>query len=154
MTETRPGTTAPAPATAFPARGRTAAVGRFLLHYLEMVAAMAVGMAVWPVWSLALGAAGWGGVLERPDVAALVMATTMALGMSVWMRFRGHRWRPVAEMAAAMYGPFVVLLVPLWLGVVSGHTVVMAGHVLMLPAMAGVMLLRRDEYTRPHRRRA
>jgi len=75
------------------------------------------------------------------------MATDMTLAMSLWMRVRGHAWRPLAEMGAAMYVPFVVLLVPLWTGLISPRGLFLAGHVLMLVAMAIVMLLRPDEYT-------
>jgi hypothetical protein len=133
------------------ARTDRSALRLFLRHYLEMIVAMAVGMvALHPVWAWAAGMLGWSGVLARADVGALVMATNMTVAMSAWMRYRGHGWRPTAEMAAAMYLPFVVLFAPLWAGLVSGDTVLLAGHVLMLLAMAGVMLLRPDEYTRHH----
>jgi hypothetical protein len=89
-------------------------------------------------------------VLALPVPAALVMATNMTLTMSVWMRYRGHGWAATAEMDAAMYLPFAVLFVPMWLGVLSPDGMLVGGHLLMLPAMAGVMLLRRDEYTGGH----
>lgn len=122
-------------------------------HYLEMVVAMVVGMLLLdPVWDTAAVVAGVATVLARPDVGAVVMATNMTVGMTVWMRHRGHRWMPVAEMAAAMYVPFLVLLVPYWTGLVDGETLLMGGHLLMLPAMAVAMLLRRREYTTHHHR--
>jgi flagellar biosynthetic protein FliP len=46
-----------------------------------------------------------------------------------------------------MYLPFLVLFPPLWAGLISAGTVMVGGHVLMLPAMAAAMLLRRAEYT-------
>lgn len=51
-----------------------------------------------------------------------------------------------------MYVPFVLLLVPYRAGVLSGEGVILAGHVLMLPAMVLAMLRRPAEYTghRPH----
>ena len=125
-------------------RARTRA---FVRHYLEMVAAMLAGMLVLhPVWMLVLPLLGWSVVLERPELHTLLMATDMALGMAAWMRFRGHRWRPIAEMAASMYLPFLVLFGPLWLGAISETTSTVAGHLLMLPAMLGAMLLRPEEY--------
>ncbi|MCG2621912.1 hypothetical protein LVY72_08270 [Arthrobacter sp. I2-34] len=131
--------------------GRRTAVWAFTRHYLEMVVAMIIGMAALaPVWSWATDALGVSAVFDRPDVAALVMATNMTLAMSAWMLYRGHRWAPIAEMAAAMYLPFVMLFPPLWLGAISGHTLMAAGHLLMLPAMALAMLLRRSEYTHAH----
>jgi len=109
-----------------------------------MVAAMLVGMLVLhPVWMFLFPLLGWSVALERPDLHTLLMATDMTLGMTAWMRYRGHRWRPVAEMASAMYLPFVVLIGPLWVGLITGTTLFVAGHLLMLPAMLGVMLLAR-----------
>lgn len=120
-------------------------------HYLEMVAAMVVGMVVLgPVWRLGLNAAGAGALLDRPELAALVMATNMTVAMTAWMRYRGHRWAATAEMAAAMYVPFVVLFVPLWLGLLSPAGLVVLGHVLMLAGMAAVMLRRPAEYGGHH----
>jgi hypothetical protein len=88
----------------------------------------------------------WPALTARPDVGVMVMATNMSIGMGAWMRFRGHSWRGIAEMSASMYLPFVVLLVPFWLGAIGEHTLMTWGHLLMLPAMALVMLLRPDEY--------
>jgi flagellar biosynthetic protein FliP len=114
----------------------------FVRHYLEMVVAMVVGMvALGPVEDLL-----WPGLDDRLDVHVLVMATNMAIGMGAWMRFCGHSWRPIAEMSAAMYVPFAVLLVPYWAGAVPGGLLMTAGHVAMLPLMALAMLLRPAEY--------
>ena len=116
----------------------------FARHYLEMVVAMFVGMAVLgPLENLV-----WPALDDRVDVHAMVMATNMAIGMGAWMRFRGHWWPAIAEMSAAMYLPFVVLLVPFWAGLLGEHALMTWGHLLMLPAMAAVLLLRPDEYGR------
>jgi hypothetical protein len=124
---------------------------RFVLHFVEMVVAMAVGMVVLqPVWSLGLGALGQSHLLDRPEPMALVMATDMTVAMSVWMRYRGHGWPSIVEMGAAMYLPFLVLFVPLWAGLISDHGLMVGGHALMLPAMVVAMLLRRDEYAHGH----
>jgi hypothetical protein len=117
-------------------------VWHFVRHYLEMVVAMLVGM-------YALGSLEhlvWPGAAYGADVGALVMATNMAIGMGAWMWFRGHSGRGIAEMSASMYLPFVLLLVPFWVGAISGGDLMTWGHVLMLPAMAAVMLLRPEEY--------
>ncbi|MGK5111213.1 MULTISPECIES: hypothetical protein [unclassified Geodermatophilus] len=120
---------------------------RLVLHYLEMVVAMAVGMvALHPVWQFVLDAFGAGAVLDRPEPMALVMATNMTIGMTAVMRWRRHSWRACAEMGAAMYLPFVVLFVPMWAGVLSTGGLMLWGHALMLVAMAGVMALRPSEY--------
>ena len=112
-------------------------------HYLEMVVAMVVGMVVLGPLEALL----WPGLDDRVDVHAMVMATNMAVAMAAWMRFRGHSWPAIAEMSAAMYVPFAVLMVPYWAGAVSGSFLFTAGHVLMLPAMALAMAWRPDEYT-------
>jgi flagellar biosynthetic protein FliP len=123
-------------------RRRAGRARHVVRHFLEMVVAMVVGMVVLgPVWSLV-----WPGLSAHVAADALVMATDMAIGMGAWMRFRGHSWRAITEMSAAMYLPFLVLLVPLWAGAITGGTLLTAGHVLMLPAMALAMVWRRNEY--------
>ncbi|MEU6720481.1 DJ-1/PfpI family protein [Nonomuraea sp. NPDC046802] len=127
------------------ARGRL--VGRFVWHYAEMVIAMSLGM-------LLLGMV-WRAILPeitRADVSTLVMAADMTVGMAVWMLIRRHSRAAIAEMSLAMVAPFLVLLVPYWLGVVSEHLVMTLGHVLMFALMALAMLRRREEYVR-HRLR-
>jgi hypothetical protein len=124
---------------------------RFVRHYLEMVVAMLVGMAVLgPLENLLPG---FEGVRAHPELDALVMATNMTAAMVAWMRFRRHGWAATGEMAAAMYLPFVVLFPPLWTGLLDGDATLMLGHVLMFAAMAAVMLGRRDEYTAHSHRR-
>ena len=121
-------------------RGRR--VRHFVQHYLEMVVAMLAGMFVLGPLEHVV----WPALTARPDVGVLVMATNMTIGMGAWMRFRGHSWRGIAEMSAAMYVPFAVLLVPFWAGAIGEHALMTWGHVLMLPAMALVKLLRPAEY--------
>ncbi len=122
-------------------------VRKLVVHYLEMVVAMLVGMvALQPLWNMAFDAVGWSAVLARPEPMALVMATNMTIGMTAIMRWRRHSWRACAEMGAAMYLPFVVLFVPLWAGVLSADGMLLWGHVLMLFAMAGAMAIRPHEY--------
>jgi hypothetical protein len=130
-----------------PARSR-APRRHFVRHFVEMVVAMVVGMVV---LGLALKPLlGLSDVFQRADLSALVMATNMTIGMSLWMRYRGHGWASIAEMGAAMYVPFAVLLVPFWAGVLPGHMIMIGGHALMLPAMAVAMLHRRAEYAGGH----
>jgi hypothetical protein len=126
---------------------------RFVRHFFEMVAAMIVGMAVLaPVWVLVFTLLRCSSLLQHADVHALVMATDMTIGMSLWMRFLGHGWASIAEMAAAMFLPFLALFGPYWAGLISSGTMLLTGHVLMLPCMLVVMLRRREEYSRDHRR--
>jgi hypothetical protein len=127
---------------------RGQALRRFVRHYLEIVAATVAGMVVLgPAESMLLNPIGWAGLLAHPETYALVMATNMTVAMAAWLRFRRHGWAATAEMAVAMYAPFMVLFPPLWLGVLSVTGLMVLGHVLMLFAIAAVMLRRRDEYT-------
>ncbi|WP_031164403.1 hypothetical protein [Streptosporangium roseum] len=123
----------------------------FFRHYLEMIAAMFVGMAV-------LGAAVRAGLalagLEfpaRPEAAALEMAVDMSAGMIVWMRYRGHGWAATLEMTGSMIVPALALFPLLWTGVITGDALLVLEHVVMLPLMLLVMLRRRDEYGGPAR---
>jgi hypothetical protein len=136
-------------ATSSPNKTRRSAVRshlRFAGHFVEMVVAMFVGMvALEPLWSFVAP-----GAIVRADAHALVMATNMTIGMALWMKIRRHSWPRIAEMSAAMYLPFVVLLVPYWLGAISADALTTAGHFLMLPVMLAAMLWRRSEYYHHH----
>ncbi len=112
---------------------------RFVRHYLEMLAAMIVGMVVLGPLSMLLGDV-------RVEVDALLMAASMTTGMAAWMAYRHHHWPAIAEMGMAMFAAFVVLFPPYWVGLLSADTLFVLGHVLMLPAMALAMLRRREEY--------
>jgi hypothetical protein len=119
----------------------------FIRHYLEMVIAMFVGMAVLGgALQGILALAGWEFPSQFPELASLVMALEMSIGMVVWMRYRGHSWVSTLEMAGAMFVPAIVLFPLLWLGFISGDSLLAIEHVAMLPLMYLVMLLRRSEY--------
>lgn len=78
------------------------------------------------------------------------MASTMTLGMCAWMAVRGHRAAPIARMGGVMYLAFLVVLVPYWAGAITADAALMAGHVVMFPAMAAEMLWHRADYTHAH----
>lgn len=126
----------------------------FVRHLLEMVLAMAVGMMLLGgLVSLVELALGQPEAFDLTSVEALVMTVNMTIGMGLWMRRRGHSLAHIAEMAGAMFVPLAVLTYPFWAGLITEGALMGAMHVLMLPAMVGVMLLRRDVYTRHHRHR-
>jgi hypothetical protein len=129
-----------APAPARPG-WRAALTNRaFVVHYLQMLAAMGIGMLVLTPFSMHL--VHHAGV----EVEALSMVTTMVAGTAVWMAHRLHSWPEILEMSAAMYGSFVVLFPFYWLGVLSPTSLTILGHLLMLVGMAVAMLHRRDSY--------
>jgi hypothetical protein len=122
--------------------------GRFVGHYLEIVVAAVAGMVVLgPAVSMLLNSIGWAELLAHPESYTLVMATNMTVATAAWMRFRRYGWAAVAEMAVAMYAPFVVLFPPLWLGALSATGLMVVGHLLMLFTIAAAMLRRRDQYS-------
>ncbi|ADB30773.1 hypothetical protein Kfla_1678 [Kribbella flavida DSM 17836] len=121
----------------------------FLRHAVEMFVAMGIGMVVLgPAWTAAFDLVGLR--TDRPEPAAFAAATSMTVAMTIWMLYRGHGRRHAAEMGAAMYVPYLLLLVPYWLGAFPAEHVVDGGHLLMLPAMAVAMLARRAEYSQAH----
>ena len=120
----------------------------FIRHYLEMVIAMFLGMAVlgFPVdWAMdSMGA-------DSDAFMFLGMATTMTVPMVAWMLYRGHGLRANAEMSASMFVPTFAVIGVLSAGLLTDIGVLMAvEHVVMLLAMAGVMLLRPAEYIHHH----
>ena len=127
---------------------RRPALRRLVGHYLEIVLAAVAGMVVLgPAESMLLNPIGWAEVVANFEAATLVMATNMTVAAAAWMRLRGHGWAAIAEMAVAMYAPFLVLFPPLRLGVLSASGLMALGHVLMLFTIAAAMLRRRDQYT-------
>ncbi|MBO9521335.1 MAG: hypothetical protein J7518_07340 [Nocardioidaceae bacterium] len=115
-----------------------------------MVVAMLLGMAtLYPVWRLLTSGdrGDWTRILE---VDLLAMATAMTVPMVLWMLRRGHRMRPIVEMALAMYAGFVVLFPFLWGGMLGEMGVMMTGHVLMPLFMLGAMVARYREYAHAH----
>jgi hypothetical protein len=123
---------------------------RFLRHYLEMVAAMLVGMMV--VGAVVRGVLALAGLelpARYPELVALEMAFDMSVGMVIWMRHRGHGWASALEMAGAMFAPAVALLPLRWLGVIAGDDLLVLQHLAMLPLMLLVMLHRRADYGGP-----
>jgi flagellar biosynthetic protein FliP len=120
---------------------RTTRTWRFIRHFLEMLAAMVLGMLVLaPLWP----------TIDRVELQALVMATNMTIGMAALMAVRRHAWPGIVEMSAAMYAPFIILFVPYWTGLITAGGLFLIGHLLMLPAMLLAMLHRRAEYTAAH----
>lgn len=118
-----------------------------LRHLFEMVVAMILGMAVFGavVWGI-FGLLGHADLRHYAGVRGLVMSLNMIIGMSLWMRIRRHSWSIIGEMSWAMFLPYVALIGPYLVGLLSGPAFLGAMHLLMLPMMIGAMLHRREEY--------
>jgi hypothetical protein len=123
----------------------------FIRHYVEMVVAMFLGMAVLGVpaaWAMAAFGTSWSELSDHaPALMFLGMATTMTVPMVGWMAYRGHGRRANAEMSASMFLPTFAVIGLLAAGLVTDLGVLLIiEHVAMLLSMLGAMLLRPDEY--------
>ncbi len=128
---------------------------RFALHFFEMVLVMMLGMFVLgfvfrELHILLFGsgfAAAWD---DHVLLAAFAMAFNMTVPMVLWMRYRGHTWERGGEMALAMNLPLLAALVLYVVGAIPAQGVLAMQMMLMIPAMLGAMLFRKDEYSAPH----
>ena len=125
----------------------------FARHYVEMVVAMFLGMAVLGIpagWALSAMGSSWSELTaDAPALMFLLMATAMTVPMVGWMVHRGHSWRANSEMAAAMYLPTFAMIGVLGGGLLTDVGALLAiEHVAMLLSMLGAMLLRPAEYGR------
>ena len=136
--------TAAAIAVPAPARSRRRT---FVLHVAEMLGAMFAGMLV--LGGAVAGALAVAGtsLSDGPEsVAALVMGFNMTVPMVWWMRRRGHGARDSAEMAASMIVPTLLAIGLALAGILADDAILLVQHVVMIPAMIGVMLWRYDHY--------
>lgn len=132
-------------------KGPRGPVWNFVQHLVEMTIAMFVGMfALGMPAEMLFTELGWTVLTDSTVPSTLLMATYMSIGMAAWMRFRGCGWPAIFEMSLAMYVPFVIMYPFYWGGLASGMTVMMVGHILMVPAMVVAMLFRLNEYTGGH----
>ena len=128
---------------------------RFFLHYVEMVAAMFIGMfALSKPADLLFSALGASTSSQHPAMMLFSMGVTMTVPMIAWMRFRGHAWRPTNEMAASMLIPTFAAMALVGAGLMKGGPAMVPEHLVMLAGMLIAMLLRRDEYSGGHAQRA
>lgn len=136
----------------------TTSARRFARHYGEMIIAMVAGMVFLglPIEGiLRLAGTSSDAVQDSAPAAMLLeMAIIMTIPMVAWMRRHGHAWRPCGEMSASMFVPTLAAIALMGAGAVGFGTAMVIEHVVMLPAMLGVMLLRYDEYAGDHRHHA
>ena len=109
----------------------------FVVQYLQMLAAMGLGMVVLGPFSMR--------VVHHSGAAEemLGMATDMVVGMALWMIYRRHSWPEIVEISAVMYASVATLFPFYWLGLLGPRTLMILGHILMLAGMAVAMLRRR-----------
>jgi flagellar biosynthetic protein FliP len=145
MSDTIPATALASSTIAHPVRSAgLRAVARFAGHYLEMVVAMLVGMAVLgiPVDAIA-GGFGFSNLYhEAPEIGAVVMTAIMTGPMALWMAVRGHDRQMIGEMSLAMIAPAIGLIVLARVGVMAASSIPTLTDPLMYASMLAVMLAR------------
>jgi hypothetical protein len=122
----------------------------FWRHFLEMLAAMAVGMfATGAIFVSIVGLKTWDQVtIQYPTQALLAMAAGMSIPMVAWMRYRGMGWKDAYEMAAAMVLPALPFLCLVWFGVTKSAQC--GGYCAStIVAMLVLMGYRRSQYSMP-----
>lgn len=123
----------------------------FLRHLAEMTVAMLIGMVGYAILVGGLLSAAGSSLetarLDRPELFALGMASSMTVPMVAWMRRRGHSWRSSTEMSAAMFVPALALIGCYWLHAVDAGSICPLACAAMIPAMIVAMLYRIDDYT-------
>jgi len=123
----------------------------FVRHFIEMIAAMFVGMGVFGGLATAIFAAAGSSLTDQSvELRVLLMAVYMTIPMVGWMRYRRHDWARTTEMAASMVVPSVVAAAIAWTGGLEAGAALGFQHATMIPAMLGVMLWRYDDYAHPH----
>ena len=120
----------------------------FWWHFLQMLAAMAVGMiATGAIFLSVVGLKTRDQViLQYPTQALLAMAAGMTIPMVAWMLFRGMGGRNSAEMAAAMVLPVIPFLLLVWTGTTKSAQCG-AYCIATVLAMLALMRYRRSEYS-------
>lgn len=123
-------------------------VSPFWRHFLEMFAAMIVGMiATGVIFLSTVGLKTWEEVTTSyPTQALLAMAVGMTTPMVVWMLYRGMGRRNSYEMAAAMVLPVIPFLCLVWFDVIESAQCG-AYCAVTIVAMLAVMYYRRDQYS-------
>ncbi len=126
-------------------------ISPFWRHFLEMFAAMMIGMMTgMPVFLAITGlsSTAQAGRLY-PWQSVLSMGLSMTVPMVAWMLFRGHGRRNSAEMGAAMFVPAVPFIILCSLHVLPGGTANGIYMVVSTLAMLGLMVYRRAVYSIP-----
>jgi hypothetical protein len=127
-------------------------IGYFVLHFIGMCLAMCIG-------GVALNAVFFGALAlvgitysreDLPAFALLIIGFNLAITMSVWMRFRGHEWRPTLEMASTSVILALGVIAAGQAGVIDESDRLESLTSLACPVMLIPMFLRWNLYASPH----
>jgi len=132
-----------------PQRQRKPHVPPFWRHFLQMLAAMFVGMiGTGAIFLSIVGLKSWDAVTTQyPTQALLAMAVGMTAPMAAWMLYRRMGWKNTYEMVAAMVLPVIPFLLLVWFDVTQSAQCGAYCAVMVL-AMLALMFYRRSEYSK------
>ena len=125
-------------------------VGRFLLHLLEMLLAMAAGMVIFSLLSDLIPASSRYSAAFNSGtyLSDLAMGVFMTVPMVAWMIVRGHGWHHGAEMGLAMFAPVIAIcMLRLLFAGDDLSWLDHASHLGPLLGMLAAILYRHDHYT-------
>lgn len=138
-----------------PTSAQTFAASAFARHYLEMVAAMALGMVAFGILFVSpldpLGARE--ALRAHIYIREVLMLIAMSLPMVAFMLYRGHTAQRTIEMVAGMALPALAVIGLTAAGTVPAlneASLTIWSHVAMLLGMLAAMLYRRSEYATSH----
>lgn len=133
------------------APARSGSKRAFARHFGEMVLAMLLGMVVLGGSAeLVFALSGTSLSDQSGGFQVMLMGLNMTVPMVLWMSHRGHAAARNVEMALSMIVPSVIAAALAWGGALESGAALGVQHVVMIPAMLGVMLWRYDEYSHPH----
>ena len=132
--------------------GVVARLGYFLWHFLEMCLTMCIGgITLNVLFFLAAAQVGYRDLVERsPELSLLAIGINLAVPMVLWMRFRGHQWRPTLEMASTSIILPILLIGAAWLGIIPESSRLILLKIFACPVMLIPMLFRLDLYILHH----
>jgi hypothetical protein len=123
----------------------------FVRHFGEMLLAMFLGMIVLGGLAELVFAVSGGSLSDQSGgFRVMLMGFAMTVPMVIWMSYRGHAAARNVEMAMSMILPTVAAAALAWAGALGSGAALGIQHMVMIPAMLGVMLWRYEEYSQPH----
>jgi hypothetical protein len=124
----------------------------FIQHFFEMCLAMCIGgIALNVLFFLGATQIGYRNLFEQfPEFSLLAIGINLAVPMTVWMRFRGHEWRPTLEMASTSIILPILLMGAAWFSIIPEGSRLEWLTIFSCPVMLIPMLFRLDLYTGHH----
>jgi len=127
-------------------------IGYFIRHYIEMLLVCCIGGLILNfLFFSAITRVGFPNFLQQyPDLSIIVITILLAVPMLIWMRLRGHEWRPTLEMTGEPIVLGVLLISASWINIIPKVEMLPLLKDLVCPLMLIPMFFRLDLYTSNH----